>query len=211
MDPNRVRRALDPEYRGPARGRPNEVEEDPDRRGLAGAVRSEEAEDLALIDGQVDADNAPERPIRLRELLGLDDGGHAIPFLRSSRNRLITSGTSCSTKAMTSRNSSRRARASGGRSAVAARPRSAITRIWRYIAAALPSIDSRASGGALKYSRRSPGRVVRRIMPALARRRAVPLIAPRLAWRAAAVDSAVCSDGSQMSSQPHIPPAIGGM
>src|SRR5260221_9540464 len=117
MDPNRVRRALDPEYRGPARARPNEVEENPDRRGLAGAVRSEEAEDLALIDGQVDADNAPERPVRLRELLGLDDGGHAIPFLRSLRNRLVTSGTSRSTKAMTSRNSSRRAPGLIGRGA----------------------------------------------------------------------------------------------
>ena len=66
-----------------------------------------------------------------------------------------------------------------------------------------------ASGGALKYSRRSPRLVPRRIIPALASMRAVPLIAPRLAWSAAARSAAVCSGGSQISSQPHMRPAIG--
>ena len=47
--------------------------------------------------------------------------------------------------------------------------------------------------------------------PALERIRAVPLIAPRLAWRASAMSPAVCSGGSQISSQPHIRPAIGVM
>ena len=76
---------------------------------------------------------------------------------------------------------------------------------------ALARNESSASGGALKYSRRSPRRVVRRIIPAVARIRAVPLIAPRLAWSASAISAAVCSGGSQMSSQPHIRPAIGVM
>ena len=67
----------------------------------------------------------------------------------------------------------------------------------------------KVSGSTLKYSRRSPRRVERRIIPALARMRAVPLIEPRLAWRAVARSAAVCSGGSQMSSQPHIRPAIG--
>ena len=39
----------------------------------------------------------------------------------------------------------------------------------------------------------------------------MPLIAPRLAWSASAISAAVCSGGSQMSSQPHIRPAIGVM
>ena len=41
--------------------------------------------------------------------------------------------------------------------------------------------------------------------------RAVPLIAPRLAWSASASSAAVCSGGSQMRRQPHIRPAIGVM
>ena len=48
-------------------------------------------------------------------------------------------------------------------------------------------------------------------MPAVASIRAVPLIAPRLACSASARSAAVCSAGSQMSSQPHIRPAIGVM
>jgi hypothetical protein len=39
----------------------------------------------------------------------------------------------------------------------------------------------------------------------------VPLMAPRLACSASARSAAVCSGGSQMSSQPHIRPAIGVM
>jgi hypothetical protein len=74
---------------------------------------------------------------------------------------------------------------------------------------AFDSIESRASGGELKYSRRSPRRVVRRMKPAEVRIRAVPLIAPRLAWSASAISAAVCSGGSQRRSQPHILPAIG--
>jgi len=70
---------------------------------------------------------------------------------------------------------------------------------------------SNVSGATLKYSRRSPRRVDRRIIPALARMRAVPLIEPRLAWSASARSAAVWSGGSQMSSQPHIRPAIGVM
>src|SRR4051812_29418244 len=76
---------------------------------------------------------------------------------------------------------------------------------------ALASSESSASGGALKYSRRSPGRVVRRMSPEPARILAVPLIAPRLACRAAAMSAAVCSTGSEIRSQPHIRPAIGVM
>jgi hypothetical protein len=59
------------------------------------------------------------------------------------------------------------------------------------MAPALASIESSASGGALKYSRRSPGRVDRRIRPGPASSRAVPLIAPRLAWSASAIWAAV--------------------
>ena len=45
--------------------------------------------------------------------------------------------------------------------------------------------------------------------PTVSRIRAVPLIAPRLAWSSSASSAAVCSGGSQISSQAHIRPAIG--
>ena len=52
---------------------------------------------------------------------------------------------------------------------------------------------------------------LRRIIPAVARMRAVPLMAPRLACKGIGDLGAVCSGGSQMRSQPHIRPAIGVM
>ena len=68
-----------------------------------------------------------------------------------------------------------------------------------------------APGGTLKYSRRSPRRRDRRTKPAVSRARAAPLIAPRLARSVSASSAAVCSAGSQMSSQASIRPAIGVM
>src|SRR6266550_4575169 len=183
MDRDGIGSRLDAEDRRPAAGRPEVVEQDPDRRRLPGAVRAEKAERLALVDLEVDIDDATVRAVRLGELLCLDDRGHEMSFppvvpARSLKNRSITSGSSRSMKPMTSRNSSSRARALGDWSVDAARPRSAISRRRRYVELALVNIESSASGGALKYSRRSPRRVVRRIMPALLRMRAVPLIAP---------------------------------
>jgi hypothetical protein len=45
-----VSAAVQAEHDRPARGRPDQVEQQPDRRALAGAVRPEEAEDLAPLD-----------------------------------------------------------------------------------------------------------------------------------------------------------------
>ena len=61
---------LDAEDAGAARGRPDQVEQQPDRRRLAGAVRTEEAEDLALLDREVDVDDPAVRAVGLGELLG---------------------------------------------------------------------------------------------------------------------------------------------
>src|SRR4029079_17048534 len=206
---------VDAEDRGPPARGADVVQQGPDRRRLAGAVGAEEAEGLALVDLEVQVDDPAMLAVGLGALLGLDDRCHAISFFpalfRSARKRAITRGTSTSTNPITSRNSSSLAFDSAGRSSIAARPRSAIRRIWRYSDAALMSIESSASAGALKYSRRSPGRVVRRTRPALASSRAVPLIAPRLACSASAISAAVCSPGSQMSRQPRIRPAIGVM
>ena len=82
MDRDRVDGRLDAEHRGPAAGRTDEVEQDPHRRRLARAVGSEEPEDLALADLEVEVDDAAVRAVRLREALGLDDGDQP-GFLRS--------------------------------------------------------------------------------------------------------------------------------
>ncbi len=48
-----------------------------DHRRLAGAVESEDAEDLAFVDGQVDAVDGDDVAVPLAELLHLEDGVHA--------------------------------------------------------------------------------------------------------------------------------------
>jgi hypothetical protein len=50
----------------------------PDRRGLAGAVRSEEAVDLALLDGEVEAVEGHGGAEGLAQASCLDDSGHDI-------------------------------------------------------------------------------------------------------------------------------------
>ena len=52
------------------------VEQGADRRRLAGAVGAEEAEGLALVDVEVDVDDAAVDAVGLGELFGLDDRGH---------------------------------------------------------------------------------------------------------------------------------------
>ena len=82
MDRDRVDGRLDAEDRRPAARRPDVVEERPDRRRLAGAVRAEEAEGLAFVDLEVDVDDAAMRAVGLGQLLGLDDRGHAVTSFR---------------------------------------------------------------------------------------------------------------------------------
>ena len=62
VDRDRVDGRLDAEDRAPAARRPDVVEQRPDRRRLAGAVGAEEAERLALVDLEVDVDDAAVRP-----------------------------------------------------------------------------------------------------------------------------------------------------
>ncbi len=79
VDGDRVGSRLDAEHGRPAARRADVIEQDPDRRRLAGAVGTEEAEDLAGLDDKIDLDDAAMRAIRLAELLRLDDGGHVDP------------------------------------------------------------------------------------------------------------------------------------
>ena len=76
VDGDRVGVRLDAEDHRPAAGRPDQVEQGPDRGRLAGAVRPEEPEHLALLDAQVDVDDPAVGAVGLGELFGLDDRGH---------------------------------------------------------------------------------------------------------------------------------------
>ena len=53
-----------------------ERREDPEGRRLAGAVRADETEDLALADGQVQARDRDRPRVALDEATGDDDVGH---------------------------------------------------------------------------------------------------------------------------------------
>ena len=68
-----VAAAVEPEHERLTVGRPDHVEQQPDRRALAGAVRPQEAEDLAVLDAQVEAgQRAHPARVRLRQGEGLD-------------------------------------------------------------------------------------------------------------------------------------------
>ena len=137
VDRDRVDGRLDAEDLGPPRGRPDEVEQDAHRRRLPRPVGPEEPEDLALLDVEVQLDDAPMGAVGLRQPFGLDDRGHRVaPFLpvvpaRSCWYRSRSAGTSVSMKAMTSWSSWSRARSSGVRPSIAARPCSMSSRSWR--------------------------------------------------------------------------------
>ncbi len=79
MDGDRVDGRLDAEDAGTPARRPDEVEQGADRRRLARAIGPEEAEDLALVDLEIDVDDPALRAVVLGEPLGLDDGGHGAP------------------------------------------------------------------------------------------------------------------------------------
>jgi len=68
------------------RVRPDEIEEDVDRRRLARAVRAEKAEYLALVDFEVDAAERPHVAEGLLDAVEFD-GGHIIPEFRPTDYR----------------------------------------------------------------------------------------------------------------------------
>ena len=82
MDRDRIGGRLDAEDLGAAGGRPDQVEQDAHRGRLAGAVRSQEPEDLALGDLQIEVDDPPVLPVGLGQSFGLDDGGHITSLRR---------------------------------------------------------------------------------------------------------------------------------
>src|SRR6185369_10941594 len=74
----------------PARRR-KDARHDAHRRRLAGAVRTEEPDDLALVDGERDATHGFDRPEALRDVLDFDHrprrhGGHRYRAAERSRN-----------------------------------------------------------------------------------------------------------------------------
>src|SRR6185312_13559176 len=76
--------------RDPAPARIDDAADDPDQRGLAGAVRSQQGEDFALVDVEIDI---PERreagAIGLRQIGDGDDGGHAGFWLSLERDAAL--------------------------------------------------------------------------------------------------------------------------
>ncbi len=70
---------LDTEDAGMPLCRSNQVEQDPDRRGLARAVRPKKAEDLTPLDVEIDVDDPAMRAVGLGQPLGFDDGRHCTP------------------------------------------------------------------------------------------------------------------------------------
>ena len=80
VDRDRIGGRLDAEHLGASRCRPDEVEQDAHRRRLAGAVRPEEAEDLALGDLEVELDDAAMLAVGLGQALGLMTAVIALPF-----------------------------------------------------------------------------------------------------------------------------------
>src|SRR5207344_1350651 len=74
---------VEPEDAEPAVRRADQVEQQADRRRLAGAVRPQEAEDLAGLDREVDVDDPPVRSVALGQLLCADDLGHAASITTS--------------------------------------------------------------------------------------------------------------------------------
>ena len=63
---DRILRAIDAEDLCASGRRADETEEEPDRRGLAGAVRAEVAEDLARRDLEIERDEGAGVAVRLR-------------------------------------------------------------------------------------------------------------------------------------------------
>ena len=78
-----VLRDVHAEHEAGAGGRPEQPAQHADRRGLAGAVRAEEAEDLALVHGERDPVHGLEGPEVLAQLADLDGCRHPSPTARS--------------------------------------------------------------------------------------------------------------------------------
>src|SRR4030042_6766628 len=66
-----------PQYLCAAAARPDEVEEEADGCGLAGAVGSQEAEDIALLNCQPEAVQGQDWAVGLGEAEGQDRRGHS--------------------------------------------------------------------------------------------------------------------------------------
>src|SRR5688572_16086487 len=71
------------DVRGAGR-RPDECAQEAQRRRLAGSVRTEEAEDLALVDLEVESVDGDEIAESLRKVLGTDHGLHVTESIGAS-------------------------------------------------------------------------------------------------------------------------------
>ena len=88
VDGDRVARRLDAEHLGATGGRSDEIEQDPHHRRLAGAIGSEEPEDLALGDVEVDVDDPAMDAVGLGQALGMDDRVHGRTPVRGAGRSL---------------------------------------------------------------------------------------------------------------------------
>ena len=99
-----------PSTSGVPGGRPDQVEQQADGRGLAGAVGTQEAEDLAALDDQVDVDDAARAAVLLGEASSVSIAAaiRGPPSCRvrvRASQRSISRGISRSRKAYMSRTS----------------------------------------------------------------------------------------------------------
>ena len=68
-----MRRGVDAEQLDPPARRPDQVEHQPDRRRLPGAVRAEEAEHLPGLDREIEVHDSALASVALRQALGAND------------------------------------------------------------------------------------------------------------------------------------------
>src|SRR5260221_11354556 len=91
LDRDRVAVRVEAEDRARATRRVAQAHEQLDRRRFAGAVRTEEAEDLALVHVEVDIEDPVSRAVVLGQLVGVDRDRHGRLL---SRMRLMSAGSS---------------------------------------------------------------------------------------------------------------------
>ena len=74
------------EQAGPAIAGGGDAEQDLDERGLAGAVLTEQAEDVAALDVERDTRPGPDAAVVLDQIVGLNDGHDTPrPFVEEQR------------------------------------------------------------------------------------------------------------------------------
>src|SRR5438105_5037398 len=87
-----------------SRRRPNEAREDPQQSGLAGAIRSNQADDLCGLDAQRDV---PQRHAAAVALGHVKKSGHGYALAKQPSNRRIISAPAAQTSSVATRTAPR--------------------------------------------------------------------------------------------------------